>query len=158
MRALLTFVCLAFVLASTSPARAEDGGGGPRAKSPLFIVGATSLIVGYAPALAMGLSSLGYAVANFRVLGPKQDADALVMAVPVAGPLIYAQPEARDDLYRDAGPPSGAERALLYTSASLQIVGFASLLIDGLTGRPTKRDAGVVVAPTSSGVVMGRMF
>lgn len=161
VRPVVLVAAFAALSSATSDAKAEEPGRPTKSTSPLIVTGAVSLAVGYVPGAVMGLGSLGHFLTEPRILcggggavsfGRCPENSAMLMLVPIAGPLLYAAPSRRDDVFRPNGGPSSAEQVFLYTSAALQAAGVVMLAVGALGGGTTKRENTLVVAPTGSGV------
>lgn len=133
--------------------------------STVEITGAAMFGAAYAPAFVMGTASVVDALGNFRicVLAPCREPqdDGAALLIPIVGPLMYAEPSARDDLLR-TDRPSNAERAALYSSAAVQTAGLVTLLVGVMQSTPARRAPRSVVtplvSPSASGIAMSGTF
>ncbi len=165
----------------SNPSRAE-----PRTRwapnQPLLLVGAGLALVGYGPNFVAGLPSAAGGVARGIVLvltltmqcfGEQRSEvnnyicftgqhGAVQLLIPFVGPITFASSHPRDTVLNpDGNPLSGTTRALLYTSAALQIAGVSSVLLSLALGRsePVQEKAAagpsIYVAPLGSAGVAG---
>jgi hypothetical protein len=165
----------------SNPSRAE-----PRTRwapnQPLMLVGAGLALVGYGPNFVAGLPSAAGGVARGIVLvltltmqcfgEQRSDVNnyicfkgqhgAVQLLIPFVGPITFASSHPRDTVLNpDGAPLSGTTRALLYTSAALQIAGVSSVLLSLALGRsePVQEKAAagpsIYVAPLESSGVAG---
>lgn len=167
---------------SSNPSRAE-----PRTSwapnQPLLLVGGGLALVGYGPNFVAGLPSAAGGVARGIVLVltlggvgcfTERPSDvtayicydgrhgAVQLLIPFVGPITFANSHPRDTVLNpDGNPLSGTTRALLYTSAALQIAGVSSVLLSLALGRsePVQERAAagpsIYVAPLESSGVAG---
>ncbi|MBK6465251.1 MAG: hypothetical protein IPF92_30240 [Myxococcales bacterium] len=145
-------------------------------------MGAGLALVGYGPNFVAGLPSAAGGVARGIVLVftlstacfGERPSDvknyicftgqhgAAQLLIPFVGPITFASSHPRDTVLNpDGNPLSGTTRALLYTSAALQIAGVSSVLLSLALGRsePVQEKAAagpsIYVAPLESSGVAG---
>jgi hypothetical protein len=142
----------------------------------LPVAGATAFLSGYLPSATVGAVSLekelDETIGNpqwspVRLCNGLSDCPppphfgASALLIPVAGPLLYARPDERDDQFRKQAPPSNTERALLYADGAVQAgglavftVGVARLLASSTSSRVDKatdpRSSAWSVVPSAS--------
>jgi hypothetical protein len=172
----LAGLVLACAFAFASPAHAEDNIKKPPVKSNHLLakIGALTFGLSYLPMGVMGVASAYDSVTHFQIqifcdpCNQRQN-DAAELVIPIAGPLLYVSPEARDAVFRPHSSPGTAETTLLLLDATAQFTGIVMLLADafvGTNGAPpaiqAKRSDDWAVIPSASprggGLLLSRTF